>query len=132
MANCQTMEYEYITVELESNSREFMQTKKFPPNRWAKISVNWVEEWRDKDREVVELEFTRIINNGERKDSYSFAFQLASGLTSSLSKTKLWDKHLHRIEGSGWERWQEFKDLHKSRVGHPPPRVVRVVLSVMF
>ena len=132
MAKCQNMEYEYITVELESNSREFMQTKKYPPNRWAKISVNWVEEWRDKDREVVELEFTRIINSGSnRKDSYSFAFQLASGLTSSLSKTKLWDKHHHRIEGSGWERWQEFKDLHKTMT-LPPPRVVRVVISVMF
>ena len=126
------MNYEYITVEMESNCSHFMRTKKYPPNTWAKISVNWVEEWEDKDGEMVDLEFTRIISTGERKDSYSFAFMLASGLTTSLSKTKIWDKHHNRIEGEGWERWQEFKDLYKSRVGHPPPRVVRVVLSVIF
>ena len=125
------MDYEYITVEMESNSREFMQTKKYPKWPSAKISVKWVEEWRDKDGEMVDLEFTRIINS-ERKDSYSFAFQLASGLTNSLSRTKLWDKHHHRIEGDGWARWQEFKDLHKSSVTHPPPKVIRVVLSVIF
>ena len=125
------MDYEYITVELESNCSHFMRTKKYPPNTYPELLVKWVEEWRDKDGEMVDLEFTRIISSGERKDSYSFAFQLASGLTNSLSRTKLWDKHHHRIEGDGWARWQEFKDLHKTMT-LPPPKVIRVVLSVIF
>ena len=125
------MNYEYITVEMESNCKVFMETKEFPKWPSAKISVNWVEEWRDKDREVVELEFTRIINNGQRKDSYSFAFMLASGLTNSLSKTRVWENGYNTLKGEGWARWQEFKDLYKTMT-LPPPRVVRVVLSVIF
>ena len=124
------MNYEYITVEMESNSREFMRTRKIPPNTYPELLVSWVEEWEDKDGEKVELEFTR--KQWDRDKSYSFAFKLASGLQTSLSRTKVWEGHYSTLKGEDWERWQEFKDLYKSRVGHPPPRVVRVVLSVMF
>ena len=127
------MNYEYITVEFESNCRNFMSTKKYPQWPNAKISVSWVEEWINKDREVVELELTRSFGGGyeARDKSYSFAFKLASGLTSSLSKTKVWEGHYSTLKGEGWSRWQEFKDLHKTMT-LLPPRVVRVVLSVIF
>jgi hypothetical protein len=129
MAKCQKAK---ITVEIESNCKEFMRTRKFPKYRRANLSVNWVEKWRDKDGEEVDLEFTRIIRSGERQRSYSFAFMLASGMTTSLSRAKIWDSHYSTLKGEGWSRWQEFKDLYESRLDHPAPRVVRVVVSVNF
>lgn len=120
-----------VTVEIESNCKEFLRTRKFPKYRRSIVEVNWVESWIDKDGERVELKFTRELR-GSRQRSYSFAFMLASGMATSLSYTKQWESYDSILKGEGWARWGEFRDLHKSSASHPPPRVVRAVVSVMF
>ena len=124
-----------ITVELESNCRRFMSTRKYPVNQRENHDVTWVEEWKTKDGEMVKIEFTRGFYGGyeARDKSFSFAFKLASGLDNSLSKNKNWTKYGNSVlKGDGWSRWEELKDLYNSNLSHPAPRVDRVVVSVMF
>ena len=54
-------------------------------------------------------------------------------LQGDLSKNKSWTKYGNSVlKGDGWSRWEELKDLYKSNLSHPAPRVIRVVLSVIF
>jgi hypothetical protein len=77
------LQYITTTLAIESNSQEFLRTRKIPQGCPHILEVSWVEEWTDKDGDKFDVAFTRSIN-GYRTVKWdratSFAFKLAGGV----------------------------------------------------
>ena len=109
-----------IPIELDSNSKEFLRDRKFPPNSSYLVEVSWVEEWvNTEDDLILEFVFTRSFERHRAAKwvyATSFAFKLAGGFLSSQDKSKAWD----------------LTTYENSRDGEIFSRVTRVTLSVDF
>ena len=90
------LQYITTTLALESNSPEFLKTRKFPSRGLLPdIEVNWIEEKEDGDGVLLADEHHTRTFTGYRTEKWNsactFAFKLVSGFLSSRDKRKDWN-----------------------------------------
>ena len=114
------LQYITTTLAIESNSPEFLKTRKFPSRGLLPdIEVNWVEEKEDRNGVLLAEEHHTRLFTGYRTEKWNsactFAFKLVSGFLSSRDKRKDWN--------------MTFEEEDKVGVFS---KVIRVVITVNF